>query len=128
MADARPRLIVDIDGTLCPIKAADQDYAELPVDAAMLAKLAGYRDRGYAIDLFTSRNMRTYGGRIGLINRHTVPALLAWLERRKVPFDELHVGKPWPGPGGFYIDDKAVRPAEFLALEPEQIDRLIGRE
>lgn len=121
-----PRLIVDVDGTLCPIKQPGEDYAALPVNAEMVARLLEYRARGFGIDLFTSRNMRTHQGNLGLINVHTAPVLLAWLRQHGVPFDQLHFGKPWPGRGGFYIDDKAVRPDEFLALDYAAIRKRIG--
>ena len=51
--------------------------------------------------------------------------LLAWLDRHAIPYDELHLGKPWPGVGGFYVDDKTVRPAEFLAMSYEEVLRVI---
>jgi capsule biosynthesis phosphatase len=56
------------------------------------------------------------------------PVILAWLARHDVPFDELYVGKPWCGTEGFYVDDKAVRPSEFLALSPDEIAALLARE
>jgi capsule biosynthesis phosphatase len=46
---------------------------------------------------------------------------MAWLDRHQVPYDELHVGKPWGGKGGFYVDDKAIRPDEFTRLSYEEI-------
>ena len=47
-------LVVDIDGTLCGIKAADQSYAELIPNQPMLEKLREYQEAGYRILLFTS--------------------------------------------------------------------------
>jgi capsule biosynthesis phosphatase len=72
--------------------------------------------------------MNTYNGNVGLITANTAKTLLAWLERHDVPFDELHVGKPWPGRGGFYVDDKAIRPDEFLKLSYEEIVALVGAD
>ena len=40
----------------------------------------------------------------------------------------MHLGKPWPGRGGFYVDDKSIRPDEFLKLSYEEILALIGEE
>src|SRR5690606_29179535 len=57
--------------------------------------------------------MNTYGGNVGLINANTLPIILDWLARHEVPFDEVVVGKPWCGEGGFYVDDRALRPSEF---------------
>ena len=38
------------------------------------------------------------------------------------------MGKPWPGRGGFYVDDRSIRPSEFMALSYEQILELVGGE
>ena len=121
-------LVVDVDGTLCGLKQPDQSYDEVLPDPAMLIKLQEYRDKGYRVLLYTARNMRTYEGNMGLINRHTVPQLLDWLERWKVPYDEILFGKPWPRTKGFYIDDRAIRPDEFLRLTEQEVHALLGQE
>lgn len=121
-------LVVDVDGTLCGIKQPGQSYADLEPDHAMLEKLREYRAKGYRILLYTARNMRTYDGNLALINRHTAPVLLEWLERWEVPYDEILFGKPWPRTKGFYIDDRAVRPEEFLRLSEQEIHALLGQE
>ena len=51
-----------------------------------------------------------------------------WLARHQIPYDEIHVGKPWCGTEGFYVDDKAVRPSEFLALSHDEIHALLAKE
>lgn len=119
-------LIVDVDGTLCEIKRPDQSYADLVPHRAMVDKLGEYQRRGYTILLFTSRNMKTYGNNTGLINKHTAPILLEWLAKWNIPYDEILFGKPWPGRKGFYIDDRAVRPDEFLGLTETEIHRRLG--
>lgn len=121
-------LIVDIDGTLCDIKRAGQAYAEVEPRREMIAKLREYQARGYRILLFTSRNMRTYNNSLGMINKHTAPVLLEWLARWDVPYDEILFGKPWARDKGFYVDDRTVRPDEFLSMSEEDIQRLLGRE
>lgn len=121
-------LVVDIDGTLCDIKMASQSYAELAPRQAIIDKLREYHARGYRILLFTSRNMKTYGNNLGLINKHSAPVLLEWLAKWDVPYDEILFGKPWPRKKGFYIDDRAVRPNEFLSLNEEEIQQLLGQE
>lgn len=121
-------LIVDIDGTLCGIKSAGQTYAELIPNQPIVEKLREYQAKGYRVLLFTSRNMKTYSNNLGLINKHTVPVLIEWLAKWEVPFDEILFGKPWPRKKGFYIDDRAIRPDEFLRLTEEEIHRLLGQE
>nr|WP_274383221.1 capsular biosynthesis protein [Cupriavidus gilardii] len=121
-------LIVDIDGTLCDIKSPGQSYAELEPRRAIIEKLREYRERGYHIMLYTSRNMRTYNNNLGLINKHTAPVLLEWLARWDVPYDEILFGKPWPRHRGFYVDDRAIRPSEFLNMSEQEIQDLLARE
>jgi len=58
--------------------------------------------------------MNTYSGNVGQIVKNTGKVLFEWLEKHDIPYDEIHFGKPWCGVNGFYIDDKAVRPKEFL--------------
>ncbi|WP_199220304.1 capsular biosynthesis protein [Limnohabitans sp. T6-20] len=121
-------LVVDIDGTLCDIKTANQSYAELKPRHNIIEKLREYQNCGYRILLFTSRNMKTHNNNLGLINKHTAPVMLEWLAKWDIPYDEILFGKPWPRSKGFYIDDRAIRPEEFLNLSEEEIQKLLGQE
>ena len=113
--------VFDIDGTLCPIKKKEEKYEDLVPFAPMVAKLRYYKERGAKIVLYTSRNMNSYGGNIGLINKNTARVLLDWLDRWQIPYDEIVYGKVWPGKKGFYIDDRTVRPDEFLTKTPDEL-------
>lgn len=123
----RRALVIDIDGTLCPVKAEGVRYEDLRPHFAMVERLHQWRADGYLIVLQTSRNMRTYDGNLGLINKHTAPKLVDWLERWDIPFDELHFGKPWAGHDGFYVDDRAIRPDEFLKLSAGELRALLKK-
>lgn len=121
-------IVFDVDGTLCPIKGPAESYEDLQPYAPMIQILKSYREAGFHIILTTSRNMRTYDGNIGMILANTAPVLLDWLKRHRVPYDEIHFGKPWPGKGGFYVDDRAIRPSELLNLSYQQIEELLAHE
>ena len=114
-------IVMDIDGTLCPIKSSNQEYQELHPYSEIVEKLKEYHKMGFYIILNTSRNMRTYNGNVGLINKNTAKILLSWLDIHAIPYDEIYYGKPWQGQGGFYVDDKTVRPDEFKKLSYEEI-------
>ena len=73
----------DIDGTLCPIKKKEEAYIDLVPYPEMIDKIREYKAGGAKIVLFTSRNMNSYHGNIGLINANTAKVLLAWLEKMK---------------------------------------------
>lgn len=114
--------IFDIDGTLCPIKQKEERYEKLIPYGNMVEKIRYYKENGAKIILFTSRNMNSYNGNIGLINKNTAKILLDWLDEWEIPYDEIIYGKPWPGHQGFYVDDRTVRPDEFLKYSVEELN------
>jgi len=120
------KLIVDLDNTLTIGETSD--YRNVLPNEKSIETLKKYKDMGFYITIFTSRNMRTHNGNIGLINVHTLPIILEWLNRYNVSYDEVVVGKPWCGHDGFYIDDKAIRPSEFNSLSYEEIKELLEKE
>jgi capsule biosynthesis phosphatase len=115
--------IFDIDGTICPIKQKNERYEDIVPYADMVEKIRLYHKQGARIVLFTSRNMNTYQGNLGLINKNTAKTLLYWLEQWQIPYDEILYGKPWPGHKGFYVDDRSVRPDEFLHLDTAELEQ-----
>ena len=116
--------VLDIDGTLCPIKTKDRKYEELVPYKNIVEKVRFYHDHGAKIILYTSRNMNSYNGNIGLINKYTAEILHDWLKKWNIPYDEIVYGKPWPGHKGFYVDDRTVRPDEFLNCDVDVLDRI----
>lgn len=116
--------VFDIDGTLCPIKKEDENYEDLVPFSDMVEKLKYYKAHGAKIILYTSRNMNAYHGNVGLINKHTAKVLLEWLEKWGIPYDEIVYGKVWLGHKGFYVDDRTVRPDEFLKYTAEQLEKV----
>ncbi|PZW50512.1 capsule biosynthesis phosphatase [Humitalea rosea] len=120
------RLVMDLDGTITH-EGDGRGYADKLPNLEIIARMQAYRDMGFTIIIQTARNMRSFDNSIGRINAHTLPVIIEWLRRHDVPYDEIHVGKPWCGTEGFYVDDRAIRPAEFLGLDPGEIAALIGR-
>lgn len=116
--------VFDIDGTICPIKKKNEMYEDLVPFPEVLEKLNYYKENGAKIVLYTSRNMNSYNGNIGLINKNTAVVLTKWLEKWKIPYDEIVYGKVWPGHKGFYVDDRSVRPDEFLKYSPEELEEI----
>ena len=116
--------IFDIDGTICPIKKSNEKYIDLVPYPDIIEKIRYYKDNGAKIVLFTSRNMNSYNGNIGLINKNTARILSEWLEKWNIPYDEIIYGKPWPGHKGFYVDDRTIRPDEFLNKPVEECEEI----
>ena len=119
------RLIIDLDDTLT-ITDASKSYSEKEPNLPVVQQLRTYKQLGYEILIQTARNVRTYNGNIGKINANTLPIIIDWLRKHNIPFDEIYVGKPWCGTEGFYVDDKALRPDEFVKYSPEEIKRLLN--
>ena len=114
--------VFDIDGTICPIKKKEEKYEDLVPYPEIVEKIRYYKDNGAKIILYTSRNMNSYKGNLGLINKYTAAVLNEWLAKWDIPYDEIVYGKGWPGHMGFYVDDRTVRPDEFLKYSPEELD------
>jgi capsule biosynthesis phosphatase len=112
-------IVCDVDNTIS--YTVNGDYENATPNTALIEKLKYYKKNGYEIVLYTSRNMRTYKGDIETITIKTLPTLKAWLSRHGVPYDKIVVGKPWCGENGFYVDDKAVRPREFIDFSSEEL-------
>jgi capsule biosynthesis phosphatase len=119
-------IVIDLDGTITV--ESEKSYSNKDVNVGVRQKLIEYKEMGYRIVILTARNMRTYDGNIGLINIHTLPLILEWLDKHSIPYDEVIVGKPWCGNNGFYVDDKAIRPSEFSSLTVKEIHKLLNNE
>lgn len=123
----RLTIVFDIDGTICPIKKKEEKYDDIAPYSQMVELLKEHHKNGVRIILHTSRNMNSYQGNIGMINANTAKTLLKWLDKWEIPYDEIYYGKPWPGKYGFYVDDRAVRPDEFLQHTPDELMEICKR-
>lgn len=113
------RLIFDLDDTIT--LGAPLGYERAIPNAGLIERMREYKSKGFEIAISTSRNVRTFQGNVGRINAVTLPLIVEWLDAHQVPYDEIYTGKPWCGEDGFYIDDKAVRPDEFLEKSYEEL-------
>lgn len=120
------KLVVDLDDTLS--YTIDGDYANSKPIIPVIDMLKKYKEKGFQIVIHSSRQMRTYNGQLGQINIHTLPNIINWLDKNGVPYDEIIVGKPWCGFDGWYIDDKAIRPSEFLNMTQDEIEEMLANE
>ena len=120
------KIIIDLDGT---ITAADtKDYENVSPRRDVVKQIRKLKSEGYLIVIYTARNMNRFSGNIGKINIVTLPVIINWLKKHKIPYDEIIVGKPWCGENGFYIDDRAIRPSEFVNLSVDEVIALLDKE
>lgn len=121
-------LVVDIDGTLCPIKEENQSYDEVMPYFEIVDKLRTLHKNGWYIIINSSRGMASKNGNIGKINVEILPTIVNWLKKHDIPHNEIHVAKPWPGKKGFYIDDRSVRPKEFLDMDIDELEEICNND
>ncbi|WP_029312870.1 MULTISPECIES: HAD family hydrolase [Acidiphilium] len=121
------RIVIDLDNTLT-LGDSTLSYSEQAPNHDVIDTVRNYKKLGFDIIIYTSRNMRTYDNSVGKINAHTLPLIIGWLKQHDIPYDEVHVGKPWCGFHGFYVDDRAIRPSEFVSLSIDEIQILIGNK
>ena len=118
------KIVIDLDNTIT-IASSSNNYQEVLPNEQVIDTLRKYRELGFIIIIFTSRNMNTFDNNLGKINAITLPIIINWLKEHNVPFDEVYIGKPWCGHDGFYVDDKAIRPNEFTSLGYDSIKKLL---
>lgn len=124
--EKKKKLVVDLDNTITV--TYESDYVHSLAIQETIDQLKKYKENGFEIVIFSSRNMRTYETNIGKINIHTLPNIINWLNSHDVPYDEILIGKPWCGSDGFYVDDSAIRPSEFHNMTFEEITALLKKE
>lgn len=117
------RIVIDLDHTLCLAKPAEGYMAAQP-NIEVVNMLRKYHDEGFYVIIATSRNMNSFDNNLGKINARTAPIIFEWLKKYDIPYDEIYFGKPWCGFDGFYVDDRAIRPSEFINLSYDEIKRL----
>lgn len=108
----RKTIVIDIDKTICE-SPINKDYRNCKPIKSVCSKLIDENNKGTYIILYTSRNVRTFKGNIGLINKYTNFILIEWLKNNQIPFDEIYFNKPWGYGDLNYIDDKFLSIAEF---------------
>ena len=122
----RSAMVFDLDNTITNHEP-NTSYSEMKPNIKLIEKLNDYYDEGYHIIIYTARNMRTFKGNLTQIGLQTVPTIERWLEKHNVKYNELIWGKPWCG-DNFYVDDRAVRPSEFLSHTRDELFELLRNE
>tara|TARA_B100001564_G_C20242802_1_gene491280 strand:+ start:194 stop:547 length:354 start_codon:yes stop_codon:yes gene_type:complete len=96
----------DLDGTICEDKLGDQTYEDLKPIQGSVEIMQKLKKEGHYLIIYTARNMVTYNNNLGKIIANQSKVVIDWLEKFKIPYDELHFGKPV---ADFYIDDKGYK-------------------
>jgi capsule biosynthesis phosphatase len=116
-------IIIDLDNTLT--LESELNYDKKEPNKQVIETCHKYKELGFRIIVFTSRNMRKFNKDVNLIKANTLPKIKSWLDKNNVPYDQIIIGKPWCGKRGFYVDDRAIRPSEFVSIPYTEIMKKI---
>jgi capsule biosynthesis phosphatase len=105
-------ICVDVDDTICITE--NRDYANSKPITPMIEKLREARDKGYVIVLHTARGQGRSEGNWKSVEQEVRQEVETFCTKFDVPFDVIVLGKPW---AQWYVDDKAVRPDEFISVQ-----------
>jgi capsule biosynthesis phosphatase len=118
------RIVIDLDGVICPIKQPDESYTDLLPLPGAAEKIRTLRAAGHCIIIQTARHMKTCEGNVGLVVRKIGQITLDWLTRHGIEYDEIHFGKP---NGQVYIDDRGLRFENWEAIDETRLQE-VARE
>ena len=122
----KDKIILDLDNTIS--LTHKKNYRQSKINIKLKNRISLYKKKGFKVIIYTSRNMNTFKENIDLIKKKTLPVIKNWLKKNEVPYDEIIVGKPWCGNNGFYVDDKAIRPSEFVLKNKAEINKILKQE
>ena len=106
-------LVVDLDKTLCTKKKSYETYADVLPYNNIINILNNLHDCGSDVIIESARNMLTQNNDESKVIKNVGLTTLKWLEDNNVKYDGIKFGKTM---GTCYIDDKALRPKEFIKL------------
>lgn len=104
-------LCVDVDDTICFTQ--NRDYERSVPNEPVIKKLREAREAGYTIILHTARGQGRSNNNISAVADEVMDEIESFCHRFDVPYDMIVIGKPL---ADAYIDDKAMRPDEFLRM------------
>lgn len=100
------RIVIDLDGTICPIKKPGESYQDLKPLPGSVERIRELRSDGHYIIILSARNMATCESNLGKVMRNVGKITLDWLEFHGIEYDEIYFGKP---NADIYIDDRCIR-------------------
>ncbi|MGD8458537.1 MAG: hypothetical protein PVF83_19340 [Anaerolineales bacterium] len=112
------RIVIDLDGTICPIKRPEQTYADLVPLPGAADRIRELRASGHYIIIQTARNMATRKSNVGQVMKHVGKITLNWLEQHGIEYDEIYFGKP---NAEVYLDDRAMRFSSWKDITEEKL-------
>lgn len=114
------RIVIDLDGTICAIKAPHQSYADVEPLPGAVEQIRALRAAGHYVIILTARNMATCQSNLGKVMKNVGKLTLDWLDQYGIEYDEIYFGKP---NAEVYIDDRAIRFANWEEITDELLTK-----
>ena len=112
-------IVTDVDDTI--LFTENRDYDNSLPNVPVVEGLRKLKDKGWKVILMSARGMGRSNGDIASVSEEVKAEIKKFVEKYNVPCDDIILGKPW---ASYYIDDKAIRPDEFV----EKIDEIVNAE
>jgi len=118
------RIVFDLDGVICELKKPSESYSQVIPKKKVIQKMRDLKEEGHYLIIHTGRHMRTCNGDVEKVIEKVGKVTEEWLEKWKVPYDELVFGKPY---ADMYIDDLGIEfsSSEKLGKKLESIQPVI---
>ncbi|MEX0600023.1 MAG: HAD hydrolase family protein [Rhodothermales bacterium] len=113
------RIVIDLDGTLCPIKKPHESYGDLVPYPEAVRKLREWKKNDHYIIIQTARNMATCESNLGRVLKNVGKITFDWLEKHNIEYNEIYFGKP---NAEVYIDDRAIRFSDWSELSDDVLE------
>jgi len=116
------RIVIDLDGVICPTRAPDESYADLEPLPHAAERIRDLRAKGHYIIINTARHMATCDGNMGKLMKKIAGPTLRWLDEHGIEYDEIYFGKP---NADVYIDDRAIRFLDWGLITDRRLERSV---
>jgi len=116
-----PVMVVDLDNTIT-IEEPGTPYEDKQPNLPVIEKMRELAGAGCRLIIYSSRRMETFSSDEARVVADIAETTTRWLKRHEVPYHGLRFGKPYAR-NGLYVDDKAIRPDEFVRMSLAEILR-----
>lgn len=106
-------IVMDIDDTISFANTYNDvgAYSEAIPNTELISVMQKLASQGYKFILHTARGWISCKEDVRAAESKYRKQIEAWLQKYHVPYDKLLFGKPY---GIWYVDDKSLRPEEFI--------------
>jgi capsule biosynthesis phosphatase len=117
------KLVVDLDDTIS--FCYDRDFANAAPNIELINKINKLFDQGWDIEILTARGQLSCDGDSEAAREKYWTQITEWLHKNGVKYHCLSFHKPL---ATFYVDDKALRPDEFVAMDIRVLKGISGAQ